>query len=142
MTRTEMVEGIKEVLKENEFKFMYYGIRFENKERALGDEIKEHSKADLSDKEDEDVRDFPEYGTPEYGELEELNGICAYQLDQYNIEGLSLGANEPYDKEDVKHCYLDSHCYIVGSQSSEAGEDDREIVMGIREFPVVIGKAF
>ncbi|MEC5268885.1 hypothetical protein P9G49_07185 [Heyndrickxia coagulans] len=74
----------KEALERFEGQYYYIGIRFEDKEREIGD-VCECSKHNI-DREDE--REFPEYGTPEYDEMLELDGTSAWNLETYkDFEG-------------------------------------------------------
>ena len=73
MTTQEMIAKVTEIAENTEL--FYVGIRFEDKKRTIGEIIEECSK---DNRERQDERDFPEYGTTEYDELPELNGVCAY----------------------------------------------------------------
>mgnify|MGYP001461346458 CR=1 FL=1 len=103
----------KEALEKWEGKYYYLGIRFEDKDREIG-EICECSRHNI-DREDE--REFPEYGTPEYDEMFELDGTSAWNLETYrDFEG---GFNR-------------EHCYIIGGNqiaNQDDGLDDNEIVI-------------
>lgn len=93
--------------------FYYVGIRFEDKERQIGD-ICECSKHN-TDREDE--REFPGYGTDEYDEMFELDGTSAWNLEYYtDFEG----------GFDTYHCYI-----VVGNKitNQDDGLDDNEIVI-------------
>lgn len=103
--------------------YWYIGIRFEDKEREIG-EICECSRHNI-DREDE--RDFPEYGTPEYEELFELDGTSAYNLETYR---------------DYEEFFISKHCYIIAGNritNRDDGLDDNEIVI---EDAVVLEKIF
>ncbi|NCG67161.1 hypothetical protein GWJ21_04165 [Bacillus coagulans] len=113
----------KEALKKWEDEYWFVGIRFEDKEREIG-EICECSKHNL-DREDE--REFPEYGTPEYDELPELDGTSAWNLETYR---------------DFEGPFVTWHCYIVGGNqiaNQDDGLDDNEIVI---KNAVVLEKIF
>lgn len=104
-------------------KYYYVGIRFEDKEREVG-EICERSKHN-TDREDE--REFPEYGTPEYEEMFELDGTSAWNLKTY---------------EDFEGGFNAYHCYIIGGHritNRDDGLDDNEIVI---ENAIVLEKIF
>lgn len=112
-----------EALKKWEDEYWFVGIRFEDKEREIG-EICECSKHNL-DREDE--RDFPEYGTPEYDEMMELDGTSAWNLATYR---------------DYEGYFLSDHCYIIGGNqitNRDDGLDDNEIVI---KNAVVLEKIF
>src|SRR5699024_9245285 len=83
------------------------GVRFEDKERVIGEEI-DNSRHNL-DREDE--REMPEYGTEEYEEMFELDGARAYTHEAI-ID--MLENNTAFDTE---HCY-----FIIGT--NEANLDD------------------
>ena len=92
------------------------GIRFENKFRRIGEscELSKHNE----DRGDE--RDFPEYGTPEYEELPDLNGTSAYTMKQWealNLVGLTT-TNLSCE-----------HIYLIGGDDYSNGPDDGEIVV-------------
>lgn len=96
---TLTAETLKELAKYAEdiiFDYYYVGIRFETKEREIG-EVCDNSKHN-ADREDE--RDFPEYGTAEYDELDELDGTSAWRIN-------SIRPNRSY--------FSDLHCYVIGS---------------------------
>lgn len=116
-------KACKEALEKWEGKYYYLGIRFEDKEREIG-EICECSRHNI-DREDE--REFPEYGTDEYWEMPELDGTSAWNLETYD------------DFEGVFNTY---HCYIIGGNritNQDDGLDDNEIVI---ENAVVLEKIF
>lgn len=132
MTYREFKQELQRVIEkiENDGEFECYGIRFENKERTVGMMIEENSKSN-SDRECE--REFPEYRTQEYENLEELDGVSAYRID-WNI-------NVPTSMEDmdVDVVFGTDHCYILGAYETAYGEDEGEIVM---QEPVVVEKMF
>ena len=119
MTIKEMLEkinGIREqLLEDNEWE--YIGVRFENKDRELG-EICERSK-DNPDREDE--RDYPEYGTPEYDELPEREGTCAWDL-EYGFK-----VHKMWHSKDVSFLNDQKHCYIIAGYETEYIECIHEI---------------
>jgi hypothetical protein len=106
----------------------YYviGLRFENLERNIGDVIEECSK-DNADREDE--RDFPEYGTPEYEEMEELEGISSWDINFWEVMNLNS-----YTDSTSFDC---DHIYLIGGEKHSFGPDDHELVI---EDAVVIAK--
>src|SRR5690625_1336501 len=94
------------------------GIRFEDKERKEGDVIEENSKHNL---EREDERDFPEYGTDEYNDMFELDGVSAWDLD-YAKE--VLRPNLPSGmEEDVRSQFIGKHCYIIAGDNTSNESD-------------------
>lgn len=129
MTATEMKEMVMKIYKETAWEhdgdYHEVGIRFENKEREIG-EICENSKNNY-DREDE--REFPEYGTEEYEEMEEFGGTSAWDLKSFD----DWGAPEEFL---TKHCYIVAGNYLT---DRDAGLDDGEIVI---ENAKVIAKIF
>ncbi|MDE3837953.1 hypothetical protein C0966_00840 [Bacillus methanolicus] len=113
----------REALKKFEDQYWYLGIRFEDKEREIG-EICEPSRHNL-DREDE--REFPEYGTEEYESLPLLDGTSAWNLETY---------------KDFEGPFATWHCYIIGGNeltNKDDGLDDNEIVI---KDAVVLEKIF
>lgn len=106
-------KACEEALEKFEGEYSYLGIRFEDKEREIGD-ICECSKHNI-DREDE--REFPEYGTEEYEELPELDGTSAWNLETY---------------DDFQGPFATYHCYIIAGEkltNKDDGLDDNEIVI-------------
>lgn len=113
----------KNALEKYQDEYWYIGIRFEDKDREIG-EICECSKHNL-DREDE--REFPEFGTPEYDEMFELDGTSAWNLETY---------------DDFEGGFFNNHCYIIGGNkltNKDDGLDDNEIVI---KKAVVLEKIF
>lgn len=129
MTANEMKEMVMRIFEETswEHEGNYYevGIRFEDKEREIG-ETCENSKNNYAR---EDEREFPEYGTKEYEEMEEFDGTSAWDLRSYDDWG------KPEDFR-TKHCYI-----IAGNNlaNKDDGLDDGEIVI---KDAVVVAKIF
>lgn len=143
MNVIEAMEHIKRIFdkniqsEQNDWKgYEYIGIRFEDKAREIG-EICEYSRNN-TDREDE--REFPEYSTLEYFELEELDGTSAWNLDgDIFYKEHSRGCE---DKEFEKTVWT-NHCYIIASnrlgQTSNTVIDVNEIVI---KDAIVIAKIF
>jgi len=91
--------------------YAHIGIRFEDRKHSVGDTCA-NSKGN-PDRFDE--RSFPEYGTAEYEELEELNGACAYSIRNFMPSESAT--------------YFTDHAYIVAGNNAEYGEDDGEIII-------------
>jgi len=128
MTRTEMISKIKKAIETYEYEYSSLGIRFEDKERTIGEEIEDYSRSN-ADREDE--REFPEYGTPEYEEMDEFDGVCAYYIDTYS-DKIDLGFNDPRRENNIEGRYEANHCYILGCNkvsSNMNAEDEGEIIM-------------
>lgn len=138
MTIKEFME-ILEQLKSGELteNYWYAGIRFEDKDRKEGEIITDLSRNNV-DRDDE--REFPEYGTPEYEEMEVLDGVSAWELsvaDMYNRP--TYGVSEDVD---VRKVYPTKHCYLIASDDVGGVDsvlDDGEIVL---VEPTVIKKIF
>lgn len=128
MTKKEMLETAKELLEELEWEYDSIGIRYEDRDLNIGDEVgcSKHNE----DREDE--REFPEYGTEEYEEMYELDGASSWGEHAWEYELLGNGkryADEPANKRvQTKHAYL-----IAGGQSSENHDelvlDEGEVVV-------------
>lgn len=117
LTKKEMYELIEKRVKELEEDFFFVGIRFEDKERQVGDIITDVSRHN-PDRDDE--RDFPEYGTEEYEEMEELDGVSAWEANQKHIYSYKKGEeNEPARKG-----FLTKHCYLIASDDAVNPGDD------------------
>ena len=104
--------------------YEYIGVRFENKEREIGG-ICESSK-DNPDRVDE--RDFPEYGTPEYDEMPERDGTCAWDLrDEFKVNKFWLDTDVEIAYPEQNHCYI-----VVGNKVQNAWNkllDEDEIII-------------
>ena len=125
MTEREVWEAARKIYDESEYQ--YVGLRFEDKDREIG-EICGHSK---HNRDREDDREFPQYGTEEYDSLYELEGTSAWDLtDEYNYR---YGDSDYFES---RHCYV-----IAGYAKSTRDEDldDGEIVI---KDAVVIAKIF
>ena len=110
---------VNEIVEAHEDDYYFFGIRFEDKGREVGD-ICENSK-DNADREDE--REFPEYGTPEYDELPELNGACAW-----NVEDMDRVIKADRWRNDGMATALTEHIYLIaGNRANDGGLDDGEV---------------
>ena len=127
--KEKIVKTIKEL--ENESKeyyldYAYYGIRFERRHDLQEGYVLENSK---SNRDREDLRDFPIFGTPEYDEMEEMDGTSAYFVfDSIKGERTKwLGQVLSY----VNNESNEFAWYLIGSQklADEEGEDENEIIM-------------
>mgnify|MGYP007031653230 CR=1 FL=1 len=132
----EMYAKVREIYEAHKDDYYLIGIRFENKDRVIGEEC-EWSK-DNPDREDE--REFPKYGTPEYEELPELDGTSAWDLSllsdrYYPGFGEARWITDP-DKECSRY-FLADHCYIVAGDKRGRHDcpDDGEIL--IRDAVVI-----
>lgn len=134
MKVAEMQETMKRLYEELNDTYSFVGIRFENRDYAVGDEC-EWSK-DNSGREDE--REFPEFGTEEYDELPLLDGTCVYDLGDYDycLDGYTL------NKDVTNHCFAD-HAYIVagtrkGNMDAYAPDNGETLI----QDAVVVHKIF
>ncbi|MED4883874.1 hypothetical protein [Bacillus smithii] len=141
MNIVEMYDLCKKIYLENvrtpenwENGFEYIGLRFENKEREIG-EICNNSKHNPNR---EDEREFPEYGTDKYFEMEELDGTSAWDMSQKEVYAVGCLENR---KDDCRNHFITDHCYIIAS--NELGKhpepDYNEIVI---KNAIVIAKIF
>ena len=126
MTYRELEKLIKDTCKKYEDMYTYIGVRFEDKQRKIGD-VCENSKHN-PDRGDE--RDFPEYGTEEYAELPELEGTSAwlvYNGDFDYAEDVTLntygGLSTRSSDMDKKVCFLGDHAYIVAGNRDVTHDD-------------------
>lgn len=116
-------EACEKALEKYQDDYYYIGIRFEDKDRKIG-ETCEYSRHN-TDREDE--REFPEFGTAEYDEMFVLDGTSAWNLETY---------------DDFKGPFNTYHCYIIAGNritNRDDGLDDNEIVI---ENAVVLEKLF
>ena len=97
----------------------FLGVRFERRVLQVGDEVGK-SKTNFGRS---DVREFPEYGTPEYDSLEVLSGACAYDVDAWKCHIL--------DKGEWTELETDIHLYVIEGDGidRESGEDQDEVII-------------
>ena len=101
--------------------YYYVGVRYEDKLRQIGDEC-EYSKHNAGD------REFPEYGTVEYDELDDLDGTSAWSAHKYLSNYDLSGDQSQLVSDKFKHV---AHAYIVVGQydNTPSDADDGEIVI-------------
>ena len=106
----------------------FLGVRFERRVLKVGDEVGK-SKSNFGR---DDVREFPEYGTPEYDSLETLPGACAYDVDMWRSHIL--------DRGEWTEMEADIHLYVIEGDGidKESGEDDDEVIISNAEVMAVI----
>lgn len=135
----EMMNKVNEIVKRNDENYDYtiLGIRFENKIREEGEIVKEYSKSNY-DRDDE--RDFPDYGTEEYSELPDLDGISTYSITSGDYTGWTpvIGWDAEQLEKDVENWFMQNHCYILGSDRGFSGEDENEVIMQDAKVVAVI----
>jgi hypothetical protein len=105
----------------------YYGLRFENANRQIGD-ICNNSRHN-PDRTDE--RDFPAYDTLDYDDLPILDGSSAWMIDPangYYQKSYAGWRGEAYSDEEFRGS---DHCYIVAGnrRSNHDDADYNEIVI-------------
>lgn len=114
MTVAEMHEAMKRLNEELSDTYAYVGIRFENRDYAIGEEC-EWSR---DNPEREDEREFPDFGTEEYDELPMLNGTCVYGLEGYDYKSDSDALSK-----DASKYFIGDHAYIVAG-NRQGNTDD------------------
>lgn len=133
----DKIRGAIQQIKDEGQPYAFYGLRFENQLRDVGDSIgnSRHNPSRL------DERDFPEFGTDEYENLPALGGASSWHID---IDGdneewvRSFMSN--YDSDGDKNS-IGGHAYIIGGDRSatHSDADYNEIVI---RGAVVIKKIF
>jgi len=139
MNLNEMYAKVKEIYEANENEYYYIGLRFEDKDREVGEEC-EWSKHN-PDREDE--RDFPAFGSEEYDDLPTLDGTSAWDLSELS-DSYYPGYGRPRNVDPYKDCsryFLAEHCYVIAGkrQGYHDDPDDGEILI---KDAVVIAKIF
>ena len=138
---TEKVEQI--IASENIGKlsseYEYYGLRFENADREIGDECgnSRHNPDRL------DLREFPQFGSDEYDELPELDGTSAWHIEtNLNLwkQSYTDYTNDPQSDSEFPGS-LAKHCYIVGGFDTGSHDDPDQNEILIKDA-VVVAKIF
>lgn len=143
MNITEMYEKVREVYEQYKDQYSYLGLRFEDKEREIGEEC-EWSKHNPYR---EDEREFPEFGTDEYDELPELNGTSCWYLGPYEYKedfypGWGYGAPSESDNDrSLVGTFQAYHAYVIAGNrlGHHDDPDDGEILIW---DAVVVAKIF
>lgn len=107
----------------DEYDFDYFGVRFEDKNREVGDIITDCSKFN-NDRDDE--RDFPQFGSSDYDDLPEADGISAWTMSEMERTARRHG------EETCESYFIPTeHCYLLGSNEIDYfdGMDDGEIIL-------------
>lgn len=135
----EMYEKVREIYHQNEDEYSFIGLRFEDKEREIGEECE----CSRHNPDREDERDFPVYGSPEYDEMEELDGTSAWYVDP-DVKNFHPGMYDLSGATTEKECsryFLTDHCYVIAGnrKGSHDDPDDNEILI---KDAVVIAKIF
>lgn len=128
MTKKEMYQTAVELLEELEWEFDSIGIRFEDRDLNIGDEVgcSKHN----ADREDE--REFPEYGTEEYEEMYELDGASSWGEHAWEYE--LLGNRKRFADDPANKGVLAKHAYLIAGGLSS--EDHDELVLDEGEVVV------
>lgn len=117
MKKSKVMETAKKIYESHKDNYNFIGIRFENKERSVGNicECSRHN----NDRNDE--RDFPVFGTDDYDSMFCFNGTSAWDLADKSIYKIT---------NDCSYC--EEHCYIIAGDyitNTDDGLDDGEIVI-------------
>jgi len=113
---------------ENGLRYYFYGIRIESQDRNIGD----RTNNSMHNPNREDERSFPEYGSEEYQNLQELNGSSAWRIDMDGYdEDWTSSVLTSRDKDDRKFNFGD-HIYIIAGneENTHSDADPNEIVIG------------
>lgn len=129
MTIQEMYDKAMKIYQANDenMDHQVVGIRFENKEREVGEEV-ESSKHNM-DREDD--RDFPDYDSEEYKEMYELDGSSSWGWSAWEDVLLRQGGAE----NKAQGSFNGSHAYLIAGDYSQ--EDHDEILLDQGEEVVV-----
>lgn len=125
MTIVEFYAKARELHATLEDEYTFVGLRFEDREYVVGDEL-DWSKAN-DDREDE--RDFPEYGSEEYDELPSMGGTSAWDMAASAIYKISPWENR---EDDARNHFITEHAYIIASNrksQEDVALDDNEVVI-------------
>lgn len=115
-TVKEMLEKIAEVKEELQEDWFFVGVRFEDKNREVGETVEEVSR---HNKDREDERDFPDFDSEEYQEMEELDGISTWSINA-DYAFTPFGSKERTAKE----VFGSEHAYILVSDDAGRAPDD------------------
>lgn len=96
------------------------GIRFETKERKLGEKVTDISKELF------DSREFPEYESKEYASLKDLDGISTWLVYDFNDDTEGLWSWEKILSE-IKAS--SENVYLIAGDDCGMGEDPNEQVI-------------
>lgn len=141
MNLIQMYELVRKIVEEHADQYDYIGIRFEDKEREIGEELdwSRHN----PDREDE--REFPSFDSEEYEEMEVLDGTSAWEANPRAYREYHPGVDRlqfrTFGEKECSRFFLTDHCYIIaGDRSGDHPDpDDYEILI---KDAVVIAKIF
>jgi hypothetical protein len=118
MNHQELINKILKNYENLKNDWAYVGLRFENKKRELG-EVCENSKHNLKR---EDEREFPDFNSDEYKDLQTLDGTSAWDLSlAAYLADLQIQTWQDQNK-DWHNLFDCEHCYIIAGD--ETGNDD------------------
>ena len=119
-TFKKMKQKIENAYNEYKEKYQYVGLRFEDKEREIG-EICENSK---HNPDREDPRDFPDFNSKEYENLPEFNGTSAWDLSISDMHRTWFDDSYMDDDEINYLKYeddpeLSDNCYVIAGNETD-----------------------
>lgn len=144
MNAKEMIILVKKIYKEQswneEGNWDNVGLRFEDKNREIGD-ICEYSRNNV---ESEDRRDFANYGTEEYFELEEMDGTSSWDMGDKATYDFLMEYTDGKEEKDCRELFDAKHCYVIASNSNSQTQLNGVIDYGelVIKDAVVIAKIF
>ena len=135
MTNKEIKERIEVAYNEYENEYEYIGLRFEEKDREIG-EICGNSKHNPNR---DDSREYPEYDTDEYEKLPEFEGTSAWDLNLKDMHRTWFGE---YMEDDEKSYYPEEYnrAYIIAGNEvdNHIDRDYDEIIIKKAEVIAII----
>lgn len=135
MNIVEMYDLCRKIYADNIDTYDFIGLRFEDKEREIG-EICENSKHN-SDRDDE--REFPQYGTEDYEEMEELEGTSAWDLAAKDTTTVGIFENT---EDDCTRHFETYHCYIIAGHDTGSKDMDLDVNEIVIKNAKVIAQIF
>lgn len=117
LTKKEMYEKAVALLEELEDDYDVIGIRYEDRDLQIGDVVG-NSRHNI-DRDDE--RDYPDYGTEEYFEMEELDGASSWHphiWEEMLLRGHLSSVDDPADTRIIAY-----HAYLIGGDISNDDGD-------------------
>ena len=122
------IEEIKKIIEEAQERTCgVVGLRYDNRDLQPGDKLE--ASRDNPGRKDE--RDFPEYESPEYEELEELDGTSAWELMRNQFRGINNSFLEEIERivEEGLWGADYEHAYIVAGEYAGVGPDHGECLI-------------
>lgn len=119
---------VQEKHENGEYGFELIGIRFEDKQRAIGEVLPDSKYNDGR----LDERDFPEYGDEGYEDLPDAGGACAWTIEQA-LEDIKDISERRSEDDAAEESFFARHCYIVAGNNEgfeiDHVRDEGEIVI-------------